>query len=276
MNQTIINTAGYKFVRLQQLEQLREKIYTDLSDCDVLGTILLAPEGVNLMLAGDVESLEYARQYLLKYPEFSDIEFKDTVSSSVPFERFRIKLKQEIVPMDIEGIEPACYTGPTISAQELKQWLDEEKDFVLLDTRNDYEIELGTFEKAIHWNIHNFRDFSAAADRVSEAEKQKPWVMFCTGGIRCEKASALLLQKKGFKDVYQLDGGIIKYFQQVGGAHYRGNCFIFDYRTAITPTCEETGLTQCEQCQQFVTQEEQKLTNYQRGDHCIHCMPKAA
>lgn len=276
MNQQIINTAAYKFVNLNELEELREKIYTDLADCGVLGTILLAPEGINLMLAGSAENLQKARDILCAKAEFADLEFKDTESAEIPFERFRIKVKNEIVPMGVEGVEPACFTGPTISAHELKRWLDEDKDFILLDTRNDYEIELGTFEKAVDWNIHNFRDFAAAADKVSDEDKQKPLVMFCTGGIRCEKASALLLQKKGFKEVYQLEGGIIKYFQEVGGAHYKGACFIFDFRTAITPDCKETGLTQCEQCQQFVTKEEQQQTNYKRGDHCIHCLPKAA
>lgn len=275
MNQQIINTAAYKFINLDNLEGLRDEIYTDLVDCGVLGTILLAPEGVNLMMAGSTVALESARNRLSKVAQFADMEYKDTVSSDIPFERFRIKIKEEIVPMGVEGVQPACFTGPTISSHELKQWLDDDKDFILLDTRNDYEIEVGTFEKAVDWNIHSFRDFSAAADKVSDEDKQKPLVMFCTGGIRCEKASALLLQKKGFKNVYQLEGGIIKYFQEVGGAHYKGNCFIFDYRTAITPDCKETGLTQCEQCQQFVTHEEQAKTNYQRGDHCIHCMPVA-
>lgn len=276
MNQQIINTAAYKFVSLADLDCLREKIYADLASYDVLGTILLAPEGINLMLAAEQSALEKVRAYLNRYPEFADLEYKDTLSAERPFDRFQVKLKSEIVPMSIDGIEPACYTGPTITAHELKQWLDDDKDFMLLDTRNDYEIELGTFEKAIHWNIHNFREFAAAADAVSEADKAKPWVMFCTGGIRCEKASALLLQQKGFKNVYQLEGGIIKYFQEVGEAHYKGNCFVFDFRTAITPSCEETGLTQCERCQQFVTKEEQAQTNYQRGDRCIHCLEKVA
>lgn len=276
MNQQIINTAAYKFVSLSDLESLREKMLADLAGCGVLGTILLAPEGVNLMLAGEPEALEQARSYLNSIPEFADMAYKDTFSAERPFDRFRIKLKTEIVPMSIDGVEPACYTGPSIAPQELKCWLDEEKDFFLLDTRNDYEIELGTFEKAMHWDIHNFRDFADAADAVSETDKAKPWVMFCTGGIRCEKASALLLQEKGFKEVYQLEGGIIKYFQEIGGAHYKGNCFVFDHRTAITPACKETGLTQCERCQQFVTKEEQEKTNYKRGDYCIHCMQQQA
>ena len=273
MQTTITNIAAYKFINLSDLEALQEKLYTDLSDCTVLGTILLAPEGINLMMAGDAVAIKSFRECLSNIPEFADLVYKDTFSSTIPFERFRIKVKQEIVPMGDTGIKPACFTGPEISAQELKLWLDEDRDFILLDTRNDYEIELGTFEKAVDWNIHNFRDFGAAADKISDADKQKPVVMFCTGGIRCEKASPLLLQK-GFKEVYQLEGGIIKYFQEIGGAHYKGSCFIFDHRTAITPDCKETGLTQCEQCQKFVTAEDQMKTNYKRGDHCIHCMPQ--
>jgi predicted sulfurtransferase len=276
MNQRIINIAAYKFVNLHDCEQWQEQFYTAFADMNVMGTILLAPEGINLMLAGEPAAIEQARIYLISLPEFADLEFKDTESAAIPFERFRVKVKAEIVPMGSSNVKPVCYTGPEISAQELKQWLDEERDFTLLDTRNDYEIELGTFEKAVDWNIHSFRDFAGAADKVSAADKQKPLVMFCTGGIRCEKASALLLQEKGFKDVYQLQGGIIKYFQEIGGEHYKGSCFVFDFRTAITPDCEETGLTQCEQCQEFVTQAEQLKTQYKRGDQCIHCMPGSA
>lgn len=270
----ITNIAAYQFVRLENVEALREQLYADLADLAVWGTILLAEEGINLMLAAQGDILEKVRVILSGYSVFSTMIYKETYSSTIPFSKFRIKIKTEIVPMSIPEIDPVCYTGPTISAQELKQWLDEGRDFTLLDTRNDYEIEIGTFEKAIHFNIHQFREFDGSLKNATDEMKQKPLVMFCTGGIRCEKASPLLLQR-GFKEVYQLEGGIIKYFQEVGGAHFRGNCFVFDYRTAITPACEETGLTQCERCQQFVTAQEQALTNYRRGDYCIKCMPEA-
>ena len=272
MENRIVNAAAYKFVNLGNLEALREKMYHDLMASSIQGTILLAAEGINLMLAGAAEVVAEAKLYLASYPEFANLIYKNTESHDIPFEKFRIKIKSEIVPMSVEDIAPAEFTAPTISPQQLKQWLDDDKDFVLLDTRNDYEIELGTFSKAVDFNIHNFRDFVIAADDVPSVEKEKPLVMFCTGGIRCEKASPLLLQK-GFKEVYQLDGGIINYFKKVGGAHYEGDCFVFDYRTAITPDCKETGLTQCEQCQRFVTAAEQAQTDYRRGDHCIHCMP---
>ncbi len=272
MENQFLNIAAYKFVKLAGLEALREKIYKDLAHSPIQGTVLLAPEGINLMLAADIKTIENIKIYLASYPEFSDLTYKDTYSAQMPFERFKIKIKSEIVSMGLEDIKPAEYTGPTISPEQLKQWLDENKDFTLLDTRNDYEIEIGTFAKAVHYNIHNFRDFAVAADQTPAKEREKPVVMFCTGGIRCEKASPLLL-KKGFKEVYQLEGGIINYFQKIGGAHYQGDCFVFDFRTAITPECKETGLTQCEQCQCFVTPEEQARTQYKRGEHCIHCMP---
>jgi len=273
MENRIVNIAAYKFVNLVDLELLQEKMFADLSDYTMRGTILLASEGINLMLAGEATVITKVKSYLMSYQIFSDLIYKETYSAEIPFEKFRIKIKSEIVPMGKENIMPAKFTAPSMAPQQLKQWLDEEKDFILLDTRNDYEIELGTFARSVNYNIHNFRDFAAAAAKVPKEKQQKPIVMFCTGGIRCEKASPLLLQQ-GFTEVYQLEGGIINYFQQVGGEHYKGDCFVFDYRTAITAEGKETGLTQCEQCQRFVTAEEQACTNYQRGDHCIHCMPK--
>ena len=272
MKNSITNTAAYKFITLNNLEQLRENLYLSFADYPVEGTIILAEEGINLMLAGSAAAIAEAKIVLAGYAEFTDLVYRDTYSATVPFEKFRIKIKNEIVPMGIADIEPAKFTAPTISPRQLKHWLDTEKDFTLLDTRNDYEVKLGSFIQSIDYNIHNFRDFAMAASRVPKREKQKPLVMFCTGGIRCEKASALLLQRH-FREVYQLEGGIINYFQQVGSVHYQGDCFVFDYRTAITPAGTETGLTQCERCQQFVTAAQQADTHYRRGDHCIHCMP---
>lgn len=275
MKNNIVNTAAYKFVSLSDLEPLREQLNEKLAQLDIMGTILLASEGINLMLAGEKAAIDEVKVFLSRYDEFKEMIYKDTLSQEIPFERFRIKIKSEIVPMGVDSVVPEKDTGPTISAQELKQWLDEERDFILLDTRNDYEIELGSFDVATHYNIHKFREFEDSIDALPESEKEKPIVMFCTGGVRCEKASPLMIEK-GFKEVYQLEGGIIKYFQEVGGAHYKGDCFVFDHRTAITPACEETGLTQCEKCQEFVTPDDQLKTNYQRGEHCVHCMPATA
>ncbi len=274
MKTCITNTSAYKFVNLDSVDELRWALYLAFTDYNIKGTILLAEEGINLMLAGDANTIAKAKAILAAYAEFADLIYRDTYSTEIPFEKFRIKVKNEIVPMGLADVHPGKFTASKISPQQLKHWLDSKKDFILLDTRNDYEVKLGSFTQAIHYNIRNFRDFATVASRVTKREKEKPLVMFCTGGIRCEKASALLLQQ-GFDEVYQLQGGIINYFQQVGGAHYHGDCFVFDYRTAITPEGVETGLAQCERCQQFVTAAEQARTNYRRGDHCIHCMPSA-
>lgn len=274
MAKDIVNIAAYKFVNLHELENLREAMYENCKNTGILGTILLAEEGINLMLAGNRTEIDDMKNYLNSHSVFTGMEYKETFSEQIPFDRFKIKIKTEIVPMGIESVKPLEYTGPTISAHELKTWIEEGREFILLDTRNDYEVEVGTFENAIALKLRHFRNFGEAVDRQLPAEqKTKPVVMFCTGGIRCEKASPLLIEK-GFEQVYQLEGGIIKYFQEVGGAHYRGDCFVFDHRTAITPACEETGLSQCERCQCFVTPEEQALTNYKRGEHCLHCLPK--
>ena len=270
MNKNIVNIAGYKFVYLKDLEELRTKLYESFAGHDVLGTILLGEEGINSMLAGTRDEIDYAINCLGQIPEFSDLTFKESFSAEKPFDKFKIKIKTEMVRLAVPEIDAVCMTAPTLAPQELKQWLDEDRDFLLLDTRNDYEVKLGTFDKAIELNIRHFRTFQDAIKQLSEEAKEKPLVMFCTGGIRCEKAGPFLLEQ-GFKQIYQLEGGILNYFKECGDAHYHGNCFIFDHRTAITPQLEETGLTQCERCQEFVTAEEQVLTNYQRGDQCIHC-----
>lgn len=270
MTKPIVNIAGYKFVQLTDLSELQTKLYELLSPQDVLGTILLGTEGINLMLAGTETAIESAKTIVMHIPEFADLTFKESFSAEKPFDKFKIKVKAEIVPLGVSSVDPIEMTAPDLDPRELKQWLDEERDFTLLDTRNHYEIELGTFDKAIDLNIRHFRTFQHAIEKLPEAAKEKPLVMFCTGGIRCEKAGPFLLQQ-GFKEVYQLEGGILNYFKECGDAHYNGNCFIFDHRTALTPQLEETGLTQCERCQAFVTADEQAQTNYQRGDHCIHC-----
>jgi predicted sulfurtransferase len=272
---SIVNIAGYKFVYLTDLEALRTKLYEQFVGQDILGTILLGEEGINLMLAGTRSDIDYASNCLRQIPEFADLTFKESFSAEKPYDKFKIKIKTEIVRLAVPEIDAVCMTAPTLAPQELKQWLDEDRDFLLLDTRNNYEVKLGTFDKAIELNIRHFRTFQDAIKQLPEAAKEKPLVMFCTGGIRCEKAAPFLVEQ-GFKEVYQLEGGILNYFKECGDAHYNGNCFIFDHRTALTPQLEETGLTQCERCQEFVTAEEQALTNYKRGDKCIYCRDKVA
>lgn len=224
---TILNIAGYKFIPLTELAVLREQL---LPAClELKGTILLSPEGINLSLAGTQESILALQTFLKSDERFADLCFHETYSTYQPFKRLKIKLKKEIITLRQPEADPTTTRAPSLAPQDLKQWLDEQRDITLLDTRNDYEIALGTFTGAV--NLH-LDDFSALPDSLENIERDKPVVMFCTGGIRCEKA-ALYMLNQGYSNVYQLDGGILGYFKQVGGAHYDGGCFVFDERVAV-------------------------------------------
>jgi UPF0176 protein len=230
----ILNIAGYKFVTLCDLSALREHFKICCSELGLKGTILLGEEGINIMLAGSEPAVDTFKAELQKDERFSDIRFKETLSADVPFKKLFIKLKKEIIPLGMENIQPACSTAPRISPATFKQWLDEERDMIVLDTRNDYEISFGTFETAVHIDLKHFRDFGQAIEKLSSEWKSKTIVTLCTGGIRCEKASALLMEK-GFNEVYQLDGGILQYFEEVGGKHFKGTCYVFDQRETVAP-----------------------------------------
>ena len=172
--------------------------------------------------------------------------------------------------MGVQAIRPKVKTSPKLTAKELKQWLDEGKDLTLYDVRNDYEIEVGTFKNAVPAGIDHFRLFPEATKQLPEETKQKPLVMFCTGGIRCEKAGPLM-EEQGFEQVYQLDGGILKYFEECGGDHYEGDCFVFDKRVAVDPNLQETDADQCYACQSVLTAEQQKSPLYQPPHSCPLC-----
>lgn len=245
----IINLSAYKFIRLSE-EQIRawRPIFKEKAlACELKGTILLSREGINLFIAGERKQLNSFTAFLTSYPELSDLWFKESVSAYKPFTRMLVRIKNEIIPMGKTDIQPDQQTAPHLAPEIFKQWYDEGKDMIVLDTRNDYEIELGTFEDAMDLNIEHFRDFDNALSLMPEDAKGKPVVTFCTGGIRCEKA-AELMKRKGFKEVYQLEGGIINYFEKCGGAHYEGECFVFDKRVALDPNLQETQSKQCYAC----------------------------
>lgn len=236
----ILNVAFYKFVELDNLAERRALLRARAQELGLRGTILLSLEGINSFLAGEEAAIRQFLQELRSSPEFSELEVKESWSEQIPFSRMLVKLKKEIIPMGRPDIRPSDRTGKRLLAADFKKWLDENRDIVVIDTRNDYEVEAGTFEKAKDFQIRNFRDFGDKLKEVPEETKKKPVVMFCTGGIRCEKATALAM-KEGFTDVYQLEGGILKYFEEIGGAHYRGNCFVFDNRVSVDPQLQETG-----------------------------------
>lgn len=231
----IINISAYKFIDLDNLDQLKNEFEQKCNSLGLKGTILLGSEGVNLMLAGSRAGIDSFAEHLAADERFADIAFKESISSYVPFSKLKVRIKDEIVAMRIADVRPLEETATHLSAQEVKRRLDEGWDVTILDTRNQFEVDMGTFKNAVDLHIDSFRQLPEAAEQqLDPSLKDKPLLMFCTGGIRCEKASVALM-RQGFKEVYQLDGGIIKYFEECGGAHWQGDCVVFDDRIALTP-----------------------------------------
>jgi len=229
---SVINIAAYQFVPLDGLAELQVQLRQEAADRQLKGTILLAPEGINLFLAGARTDIDAFLAGLRARPSFAALETKESLSAKQPFGKLLVKLKKEIIPLNRPDIDPARNPAPRLSAQELKRWMDEGRDLVLLDTRNQFEIEHGTFTGAVGLGLDNFRNFATRIDSVDPAWKDKTIVTFCTGGIRCEKAAPLMIAN-GFSKVYQLDGGILKYFEEAGSSHFEGNCYVFDERIAL-------------------------------------------
>lgn len=243
-----LNLSAYKFAPLSELPELRARLLRAASAGGLKGTVLLSTEGINLFVAGTRENLGAFLTEVRTVAGLEDLAAKESESADQPFGRMRVKIKKEIISFGVEGIDPARRPAPRLSPSILKQWLDEGRPVTLLDTRNDYEVNQGTFRGAVRTGIARFRDFPAAVQRLPAELKNQPVVTFCTGGIRCEKA-APLLQREGFQNVFQLDGGILKYFEHCGGAHYDGECFVFDERVGVDAALRETGTRLCAKCQ---------------------------
>lgn len=220
-----IHTAAYQFNPLSDLVALKAELTQICQNLALKGTILLATEGINLMLAG---TKEHIAQFKTHYPT---LPFKDSVCQTIPFKRLKVQIKKEIIRFGM-AVQPEQQPAPYITPQQLKERLDKGEAIILIDARNQYEIQSGTFQNALTLNIRHFTQFPKAIEHAA-VDKTKPVVTFCTGGIRCEKA-ALHLMQTGFKEVYQLEGGILNYFKQCAGAYYEGKCFVFDERENIT------------------------------------------
>ncbi len=264
------NFAGYQFCDLTDLKQLRGELLSVCKSEDLRGTILLSCEGINMFLAGAEGGLDRLLARIRKIPGLEEFEGKESISAEQPFRRMLVRIKKEIIAFGVEGVKPGIRTSPKLSARELKQWLDEDRDLVLLDTRNDYEVRLGTFKGALIPEIDTFRQFPDAVRKLPEDLKKKTVVMFCTGGIRCEKAGPFM-EMEGYENVYQLDGGILKYFEECGGSHYDGECFVFDQRVGVDPALSETETGVCYKCQAPVSEEEREDIRYQEGVSCPRC-----
>jgi len=265
-----INLSAYRFTTLDALPDLRARLKTVCKDADLKGTILLSPEGINLFVAGTRAHVDQLMDVLRQVPGLAGLEAKESESETQPFNRMLVKIKREIIAFGIEGIDPVNRPTPKLPPALLKQWLDEGRPVTLLDTRNGYEIRMGTFRGATSLGIEHFREFPDAVQRLPAELKTTPVVMFCTGGIRCEKAGPLL-EREGFQSVHQLEGGILKYFELCGGSHYEGECFVFDKRVGVGPDLRKTGSALCFACQMPLTVDEQKDVRYVPDISCPHC-----
>ena len=266
----VTNISTYRFVPLAGLKALRADVIARCKTLDLKGTILLSTEGINLFVAGAEASIDALLATLRAIPGLEDLEPKISLSDHQPFNRMLVRIKKEIIAFGVDAVRPANHTSPKIAPKELKQWLDEGRPVTLLDTRNDYEVKLGTFKNAIVPDITSFRQFPQAVRRLPEALKDRPVVMFCTGGIRCEKAGPFM-EMEGFKNILQLDGGILKYFEECGGAHYDGECFVFDQRVGVDPALRETDTVICHACQAPLEAAERDDPRYVEGESCPYC-----
>ncbi len=265
----VLNIAAYKFTPLTDLALRRQPLRAFCRDLELKGTILLSPEGMNLFVAGRPTAVEALLDHLSADAEIGPLTAKRSWSREQPFNRMLVRLKREIIAFGLEGIDPREAPAPKISPQQLREWLDAKRPLTLLDVRNDYEVRLGTFHGAVALPIDHFKQFPASA-RDLPADRDQPVVMFCTGGIRCEKAGPYL-QRQGFREVYQLDGGILKYFEECGSQYYDGECFVFDKRTAVDADLQETDTTLCYACQNPLTLAEQATPQYVPGASCPYC-----
>ncbi|GAB3626037.1 sulfurtransferase [Pandoraea terrae] len=273
---SIVNIAAYKFVTLDDIATLRPLLLARCQALELKGTILLAPEGINLFLAGSRDAIDAFLAELRADARFSDLPVKESLSESQPFRRMLVRQKKEIITMKMPVIKPADGRAPGIDPATLKRWLDAGVDdagrpVVMLDTRNDFEIDVGTFDNAVDYRLTRFSEFPDVIAAHRADFEDKTIVSFCTGGIRCEKA-VIHMRNIGMEHTYQLDGGILKYFEDVGGAHYRGDCFVFDYRTALTPDLTPAGPVQCFACRAVVSPEAQQDPAYVVGKHCPACI----
>lgn len=270
----IVVCALYKFVRLENFTQLRQPLLDTMEKHGIKGTLLLAEEGINGTVAGSSEGIDALLAWLDIQPGLKDIVHKKSYDKEMPFYRTKVKLKKEIVTMGVEGIDPNKVVGTYVKP---KDWNDliSDPDVTLVDTRNDYEIQIGTFKNAINPNTETFREFPQYVADNLDNKKHKKVAMFCTGGIRCEKSTAYL-KEQGFEEVYHLEGGILKYLEEVAKEDtlWEGDCFVFDNRVAVDHDLTAGKYDQCHACRMPLTAEEMQNEHYIKGVSCLHCYDK--
>ena len=267
----IIVCALYKFVSLNDFESLRDPLYNFMNDHDIRGTLLLASEGINGTVAGTREAIDALLQYLKSDARLADLDHKESIDETNPFYRTKVRLKKEIVTLGVEGIDPLRSVGTYVAP---KDWNDliSDPETILVDTRNEYEIGIGTFKNAVNPKTESFRDFPDYVKDNLNPDQHRKVAMFCTGGIRCEKSTAYL-KELGFKEVYHLKGGILKYLEEVPEEEsmWEGECFVFDNRVAVGHDLSRGHYDQCHACRMPITEEDKLNEHYAKGVSCHHC-----
>ena len=270
---SVVNIAGYRFEPLFDPIDLVSVYQQKCDELELKGTMLISKNGINFSLAGTQQATDTIIAFLEEDNRFLNIPLKVTYSETQPFRRMKVRLKKEIISLGRKDINPRELTGERISPQDLKNLLDNKEEVLVLDTRNEYETRVGKFENAIDLNLDTFRDFPKAVESLPEEYKDKQIVMYCTGGIRCEKASAVML-KAGFADVKQLEGGVLDYFKETGGAYWEGDCFVFDERVALDTELNETDYIYCYICREPLSAEEKASPDFKINEYCPYCVKK--
>lgn len=268
---TLVVATFYKFVSLADCEALQPKLLQVCQAQGIKGTILLATEGINGTIAGSRSAIDAVLSTLRSDPRFADLHHKESSASDFPFERMKVKIKPEIVTLGQPDVTPTEVVGTYVSPHEWNDLLAD-PDVIVLDTRNDYEVKIGTFHRAINPQTHSFREFPQYVQAHLNPSQHRKVAMFCTGGIRCEKASSYLLQQ-GFEEVYHLQGGILKYLEDVPAeaSLWQGECFVFDERIAVKHGLELGTYEMCRSCGHPIAAADKASPHYEEGIACPYC-----
>jgi UPF0176 protein len=272
----IVVCAMYKFVRLPDYECLREPLLRTLLEQEVRGTLLLAAEGINGTIAGTRRGIDAVLEWFARDVRFDGISIKESFDTSPPFYRTKVKLKREIVTMGVEGIDPRHVVGTYVKPTDWNRLISD-PDVLLVDTRNDYEVQIGKFHNAVNPGTETFREFPDYVRENLDPARHKKVAMYCTGGIRCEKSTALL-KTLGFSEVYHLEGGILQYLEDVppGESLWEGECFVFDNRVSVNHHLEKGSYDQCHGCRMPITASDMASPDYVKGVSCPHCAGKTS
>ncbi|MEQ9104728.1 MAG: rhodanese-related sulfurtransferase [Rhodothermales bacterium] len=271
MTEPVTVAAFYKFHSIDDPDAVREHLQTVLESAKVRGTILVAHEGLNGTIAGPKAGVDHVLAAVRAVDGFADLVHKESVSDDMPFLRPKVRLKKEIVTLGVEGVDPNLIVGTYVPPSEWNELISD-PDVLLVDTRNDYEVTVGTFEGAVNPRTKSFREFPAFVEKELAGRKDRPVAMFCTGGIRCEKATSYL-RAQGFEKVYHLQGGILKYLEEVPAERTRwnGECFVFDGRVTVNHDLEPGRFDMCHACRMPITEEDRSLESFEEGVSCRHC-----